>query len=357
MDISNKKIGVAIVGGSGFGAGELLRLFTYHPDVEIISVISRSAEDTPIGELHPGLATHYLAKQTSSLPLKELSKYERAVVFLALPSGVSGEWIKEHWDDMIQGGIGIIDLSGDFRLKERASHERFYPEVEFLSELRRKFIYGLPELQQVSQAICITNPGCYATASSLAVAPLVAQGFQGKIFFDAKSGSSGAGRAADTKFTHSMLHGNMFGYKILCHRHEPEISQTLEELALKKTGRRSKIEVLLVPQVIPTARGMSITAHLTLPVAKSSDELQSLYQEFYQHSAFVRVVNSPPTFGQVVGSNYCDLFVLSRGHDVIVISVIDNLMKGMAGQAIQNMNLMFGLEEKCGLSHPGLGIT
>lgn len=362
MDITVKKngekIGVAIVGGSGFGAGELLRLFTYHPEVEVVSVVSHTSGGTPIAELHRGLATHYPTKQTGSLSLGELSKFERAVIFLALPSGVSGEWVKENWAEVTQREIRIIDLSGDYRLKDQTLHESFYPEVEFSQVLRQKFVYGLSELQPVGQTTCITNPGCYATACSLAVAPLVAQGFQGKIFFDAKSGSSGAGKATDTKFMHSVLHGSMFGYKILCHRHEPEISQTLAELALKTTGSSGRVEVLLVPQVIPTARGMSVTAHLTLPSAekKSSDALQALYREFYQQSAFVRIVNSPPTLGQVVGSNFCDLFVLSRGQDVVVIAVIDNLVKGMAGQAIQNMNLMFGLDETCGLSHPALGI-
>lgn len=345
-------IGALIVGGTGYGAGELLRLLSTHPAIEVAGVVSASASDDPISKAHPHLRSLYDGKMIAKLNPELLTAYERGVIFTALPHGVSGVTVAQIIKGGLREHVSVIDLSGDLRLTDPDLHQKHYSQCPFDSQMRSQFVYGLPELyrEAITKSRFITNPGCLATAAILSVAPLMSSSFSGSVIFDAKTGTSGAGRTPQATFHHPVMHADAYPYKIMEHRHEPEIRQILGD------PQGERIRTVFVPHVIPVSRGIMLTAYLSLQEPASREALLKLYRAFYKDSPFMRIIDEAPHLAPVVGSNYCDLSIFARDNEVVVSLALDNLLKGMAGAAIQNLNLMSGLPETMGLSAPGLGI-
>ena len=348
---SESKIGTAILGGTGYGAGELLRFLCRHPQAEVVSVVSSSKANTSIADTHLHLRGFLDKMFDAQLDLDCLENFEHSVIFAALPHGASSKAILQLMPRVQASGTKIIDLSGDLRLKSEALRLRHYPEVQVEQETVDSFIYGLTELnrEQIASAQFIANPGCLASSAILACAPLAANFKLQAVNIDAKTGTSGAGRSPKADFHHPEIHGNMWAYKVLEHRHEPEIIQALENIST------SEVELNFVPHVIPAARGIYVTAYALLAEEVERQSLLELYSAFYQNSPFIRLSQSIPQLHQVVLSNFCDIGVFVRARQVVVLAALDNLVKGMVGQAIQNMNIMCGLPETKGLWEPAPG--
>lgn len=353
-------IKVAILGASGYGAGELLRLFTQHAAVEVVTITSTSQVGVEIGEIHPHLRRFYdggtrgpALRVSETVGFDALLAGEQAVVISALPHGASGaalDAVLHELETRRAQNVRIIDLSGDLRLRERASHLRHYPESPELPHRRGEFVYGLPELfrDEVRNARCIANPGCLATAAILAAAPLIDAEFAGTVVVDAKTGSSGSGRQLKDTTHHPTRHADFRAYKPLAHQHEGEILQAWGDPLAQR------VSLAFVAQSMDTSRGIFATVHITLRHETTTAALQERYSKFYAHAPFVRVVGGSPTLQDVVGSNFCDIAIAARGRQVVALAALDNLVKGMAGAAIQNLNLMCGLNETAGLWMPSL---
>jgi N-acetyl-gamma-glutamyl-phosphate reductase len=349
--MSTKKFGVAIAGGSGYGAGELLRMLLLHPDIEVAAVTSRTFAGKPISAVHSHLQGLSDCTFHESLPEDWFSKYERSAVVCAMPSGEAVRAITDLLAANLPQHVSVLDLSGDLRLTERGTHEAFYPEAPFAEQIRKECRYGLPELHrsEIAQARFITNPGCLATAAILALAPLRSLQFVGSVVVDAKTGTSGAGREPQASMHHPSRAQDFTAYKALQHRHEPEILQALGE-SFAKSDR-----LMFIPHLIPTVRGIFVTVYGTTTEEHSLDSIRELYRATYNDAPFVRFRQAPPRLVDVVGTNFCDIHITARGPQVAVMATIDNLGKGMVGQCIQNLNIMWGLPEKTGLLIPSLG--
>ena len=345
--MSKKNILCHIVGGTGYGAGELLRLLNVHPNVEIGQIVSDSMADQLVSKAHPQL--NLKSKFVRDLNWKKLSQEKNSVIFLALPHGISVPKAEEIQN---KSSAKIIDLSGDLRIKDQNLHEKFYPETNFAPEIRKKFVYGLSELNtaEIKRANYIANPGCYATAAILGLAPIKNKKFMGSIAIDGKSGTSGGGKTPQAIFHHPTMNNNVVAYKILNHRHEAEIA-----LALHSADKLLPLQ--FVPHIIPISRGMMVSIYAELKSPISDAKIKEIYQDFYKNSPFIRIQEQPVEIRNVVGSNFADLYVTARKTQIAITVVIDNLVKGMAGQAIQNMNLMFGLKATAGLEQSGLGVV
>lgn len=347
-------IDVSILGGTGYGAGELLRLLVAHPAARVSAVVSSSAAGEPVCSAHSHLRGFYELRFSESLDLDRVCGANGAVVFSALPHGASGRAADEILRHAEKQGTGehlrVIDLSGDLRLSDAATHAEHYSESAVLESRRSEAVYGLPELDRsaIPGARLVANPGCLATASILAAAPLVRAGLSGALVIDAKTGSSGSGRQLKDTTHHPTRHADYRAYKPLGHQHEPEILQALGD----PRGKRLRLSFL--PQSLPVSRGIFATLHAELPEATTTAALREMYENFYAGCPFVRVVDGSPSLQDVVGSNFCDIAVAARGRQVVAMTAIDNLVKGMAGTAIQNMNLMFGLPETTGLWTPSV---
>ncbi|HOI68609.1 MAG TPA: N-acetyl-gamma-glutamyl-phosphate reductase [Methanothrix sp.] len=337
-------ITVGIVGGSGYTGGELLRLLSLHPGAEAVCITSRKLEGKPVGEVHPHL------RGISSLKFESPSASEVAercdVVFTAVPHGTAMDWVPE----LLDAGAKVVDLSADYRLPL----EVFEKTYGMKHRAFREAVFGMTELHpEVRGAGFVSNPGCYPTGASLSVAPLVRAGLAERVVFDSKSGISGAGIGPSETSHYPNLAENVIAYKLTTHRHRAEIDQEL--------GRLSPgIKVSFTPHVVPAIRGILTTAHLLVKEEFIGDipnkgEISKIYQDFYRDSPFVRLVPAVPSLGAVRGSNFCDIGfeVDGSGDRIVVVSAIDNLVKGASGQAIQNMNLMTGMAETEGLWLPG----
>ena len=352
----SKKVQVIIVGGTGYGAAELLRLLTGHEQTEVVSVISKSQAGIAIGDFHRNLKGFYNFAFAEAIDLNFFKAETPTVVFFALPHGVSASKIAELDAKLVEQKLTentyIIDLSGDFRLEDLSLHELHYPNSKSTPALRGKFIYGMTDLlrEEIKHEKYLANPGCYSTASILAAGPLL-QYRPSTMVFDGKSGTSGGGRNPQAVFHHPERNSNLQAYKVMEHRHEAEIHSGLGD------AKAENLTIQFVPHLIPMARGIQITLYTSLTAEVSEEELIKEYEEYYENSQFVRILSKPPEIRNVVGSNYCDIYIKTRGKQVVVISVIDNLIKGMAGQAIQNMNVMLGIAEDTGLKVPGIGIV
>lgn len=344
-----KPFGVAIVGGSGYGGGELLRLLALHPSIEVCSVVSRTHAGSAVHSVHTHLTGVVDLTFSAALETGLLKRYTRAAVVLALPSGLAGTTLAGLPE--LPPSTVVVDLSGDLRLRSPESHAQYYPEVPFEGELRRRFQYGLTEVarSEIASATHITNPGCLATAAILALAPLTALDEAGVVVLDAKTGTSGAGREPQASMHHPSRYADFTAYKPLTHRHEPEILQCLG------APFSQRFQCMFVPHLLPVSRGIFVTAYITLARAESAAGAAERFREVYHTSPCIRIRTAPPRLVDVVGTNFCDLFVTSRGTQLVVMSALDNLGKGMAGQAIQNLNLTFGLPEQAGVVLPGLG--
>lgn len=345
-----KRFGVSIVGGSGYGAGEVLRFLSIHPEIEVCGVSSRSHVGKPVASIHSHLSGICALAFEESPSLATLRGYERSAIILAMPSGLAVPTIEKLLAEGLPETTSIVDLSGDLRLTDKAQHEKFYPEVPFSEEIRSRFTYGLPEVtRHSSSARFITNPGCLATAAIMALTPLRDLELERTVVVDAKTGTSGAGREPQASMHHPSRCADFTAYKVLTHRHEPEILQALGESFSKDHS------MMFVPHLIPTSRGEFITAYATLKKPMSDVEVRERFTNLYKDSPFVRLRTTPPRLVDVVGTNFCDISITVRGNQVCVMSSIDNLGKGMAGQAIQNINIMCGLPQETGLLHASLG--
>ncbi|TFW31252.1 N-acetyl-gamma-glutamyl-phosphate reductase [Duganella callida] len=342
-------IKVGIVGGTGYTGVELLRLLAVHPDVELTAITSRKEDGLPVADMFPSLRGRVNLK-FSSPENADLTQCD--VVFFATPHGVAMAQAPE----LLKAGVKVIDLAADFRIKEKAVFEKWYKIEHTCPDLLEQAAYGLAELnrEDIRKAQLVANPGCYPTTMQLGFYPLLKAGVidAGSLIADCKSGVSGAGRKAEIGTLFSEASDNFKAYGVAGHRHTPETSAQLQRFTSDKVG------LIFTPHLVPMIRGMHSTLYGRLTKDISNDELQALFEEQYRDSAFVDVMpfGSHPETRSTRGSNMLRLALHrpDNGDTVIVLVVQDNLVKGASGQAVQCMNLMFGLEETTGLTQIAL---
>jgi len=330
-------IRAGIIGGTGYTGVELIRLLVMHPEVDLSVVTSRRYKGEKVSKVYPHLFP-FIELEYEDVDTKEIAK-RSDVVFVAVPHGTAMDYVP----GLMAQGVTVIDLSADYRLK-KAEYEQVYKRKHKDKEERER-VYGLTELHpEVAEADLVANPGCYPTGAILAVAPLVKAGLVSQIVFDSKSGISGAGAEPSETSHFPNLAENIIPYKITEHRH---VAEMRNELGVK---------VSFTPHVIPSIRGILTTAHVFLAEEKKREELEAIYKRFYVGKRFVRLREGTPSLSSVRGTNFCDIGISVEANSdrVVVVSAIDNLVKGGSGQAIQNMNVMFGLDEEAGLWFPGL---
>ncbi|HEY6863249.1 MAG TPA: N-acetyl-gamma-glutamyl-phosphate reductase [Burkholderiales bacterium] len=332
---------VGIVGGTGYTGVELLRILARHPETELVAITSRKEAGIPVARFFPSLRGAVMLEFTDPAA----AKLERCdIVFFATPNTVAMSQAKV----LVDAGVRVVDLSADFRIRDIAEWERWYKTKHAAPELVARAVYGLPEVhrRQIREARLVANPGCYPTAVQLGFLPLVESGCidLGHLVADAKSGVSGAGRKAEEHLLFAEATDNFKAYGLAGHRHWPEIRQGLDQIAGTKIG------LTFVPHLTPMIRGIHATLYAR--VTKEAD-FQKLFEQRYRDEAFVDVMppGSEPDTRSVRAANVCRIAVHrpNGGDMLVVLSVIDNLVKGAAGQAVQNMNIMFGLPEALGL--------
>lgn len=336
------KIKVGIVGGTGYTGVELLRLLAIHPNVELTVITSRGEAGMAVADMFPSLRG-YVSLKFSDPAQVDLSVCD--VVFFATPNGIAMQQTRE----LLAKNVRVIDLAADFRIKDVATWEKWYGMTHACPDLIAEAVYGLPEInrEKIKNAKLVANPGCYPTAVQLGFMPLLESGVIDPTYLiaDAKSGVSGAGRKAEVHALLAEAGDNFKAYGVAGHRHLPEISQGLSVMANTQVG------LTFTPHLLPMIRGIHATLYAKL--TKTVD-LQKLFEDRYHAEAFVDVLpkGSHPETRSVRGSNQCRIAVHQpQGSDtVVILSVIDNLVKGAAGQAVQNMNIMFGLSEGLGLN-------
>ncbi len=344
--VQNQMIKVGIVGGTGYTGVELLRLLVLHPDVSLRVITSRSEAGTPVTDMYHNLRGYTELRFTQPDVVK-LADCD--LVFFATPNGIAMQQARE----LLEAGVRVIDLAADFRIKDIATWSHWYGMEHACPDLVAEAVYGMPELNReaIRTARLVANPGCYPTAVTLGLLPLLKSGAAALdgLVADCKSAVSGAGRGANTAMLMAETGESFKAYAVAGHRHLPEIQQNLQ-MALGQ-----QVQLTFVPHLIPMIRGI----HATLYARVSGEvDLQKLYEECYANEAFVDVMpsGSHPETRSVRGGNSCRIAVHrpQDGDVVVILSVIDNLVKGAAGQAVQNMNLMFGLDEATGLQQVGL---
>lgn len=339
---------VGIVGGTGYTGVELLRLLAQHPEAEVAIITSRSEAGVSVADMYPNLRGHYDNLKFSVPDTAALGACD--VVFFATPHGVAHSLAGE----LLAAGTRVIDLSADFRLQNAEEWAQWYGQPHGAPELLGEAVYGLPEVNRdrIRSARLIAVPGCYPTATQLGFLPLLEAGLADntRLIADCKSGVSGAGRGASVGSLFCEAGESMKAYAVKGHRHLPEITQGLRQAAGGEVG------LTFVPHLTPMIRGIHATLYAT--VADTSVDLQALFERRYADEPFVDVMpaGSHPETRSVRGANVCRIAVhRPQGGDlVVVLSVIDNLVKGASGQAVQNLNILFGLDERLGLAHAGL---
>jgi N-acetyl-gamma-glutamyl-phosphate reductase len=338
--MNKKKIG--IIGSTGFTGVELIRLLWDHPGVELSWLTSRSYAGQKISDIFPYLKgkCEIDTEKYSTPRAKEL---ELELVFIALPHGLAQEFVP----DLLSAKIKVIDLGADYRLKDVEVYKEYYGEHKS-PELIEKAVYGLPEVnrEKIAKAELVANPGCYVTAATLALLPLKYEDLieEHSIIIDAKSGVSGAGRKLSQTTHFNEVNNNFSAYNLTVHRHQPEIEQNIGD------------HVVFSPHLLPIDRGILVTAYADLKKEHTEEDLLAKYYLYYQDDPFIKIVDHLPSIKDVVGSNYCaiSLRIDHALNKVVIVSVIDNLVKGASGQAVQNMNLMFGLEETLNIDNVAL---
>lgn len=346
------EIAVAIIGATGFGGAEILRLALFHPMMKIVSVVSSSASEQRIDSVHPHLKKLYNLNFESKINSELFNQYSKQVIFLALPHGQSEKHIKNLSREF--PSAVIIDLSGDLRLKDPKLHLEFYPLTDLSLDLREKAVYGLPEYnsENIKNSKLVSNPGCLATASILALLPLCQNHLKSQvknINLNLATGSSGSGKEPKITTHHPIRHSNFLAYKPLEHQHTPEILQALSNNGLNLET------ISFVPHSLPVSRGILCTAFISTKSEISKDKITREYFNYYNSAYFVRIIEDASSELQnVIGTNFCDISIAAKGSNIIINAAIDNLVKGMAGQAIHNMNICFGLSEHLGLKQASL---
>ena len=341
-------IKAAVLGATGYAGIELVRLLSNHPEVSIEFLGSQSFAGENINEVYQNF-NHVLDIECSEIDMDKISKCD--VAFTALPHGAS----KTVIPDLINAGLKVIDLSGDFRYDDVKVYEQWYGQPHSAPELLKESVYGLCELHRdkIKTARLIGNPGCYTTCSILGAAPLLANGWVDtkNIIIDAKSGVTGAGRGLNLAYHFCECTENTKAYKVATHRHTSEIEQELSNIA------GEEIILSFTPHLIPQKRGILATIYMNLKTPHTAEEVHEAYESYYKDEYFVRVkkLGSLPETKHVAGSNFVDIGVCvdKRLNRAIIVSALDNIVKGAAGQAVQNMNLLFGLDEKTALDNAG----
>jgi N-acetyl-gamma-glutamyl-phosphate reductase common form len=336
----SNKIRIGIYGGSGYGGSELLRILLFHPNAEIVFVTANEHAGKSVSEVHRNLSgLTKLIFRTAPQDAEALVDLD--CVFLALPHGQAMDVVPR-----LPGKVKVVDLSGDFRLRDPKIFEQHYGRAHTAMQAQREFVYGLTETNReaIRGARLIANPGCFATSTLLGLAPLVANGLiSGRVIVDAKTGSSGSGAKAAANTHHPQRMNSFYAYKPFTHQHVPEIEQELESVGDWKS------ELVFMTHSLPVSRGIFASIYVEVKEDLTEQRLSSIFEAYYRDSFFVRLVKGSPDINWVKTTNFCDLGFAIRGRQVVIFSAIDNLVKGAAGQAVQNMNLMFGLDEKTGL--------
>ena len=343
---------VGIINVTGYAGSELARLLHRHPEVNLVSVTGRSAAGQRLAEVFPHLAE-------LDLPIQPELDASVDLAFSALPHKASAEAVIP----LLENGVKVVDISADFRLRDAARYQEWYQVTHPAPHYLEEAVYGLTELHhdEVAEARLVANPGCYPTSVILALAPVIKEGLiEPDIVADSKSGVSGAGRGLSLAAHFSEVNENVQAYSVEGHRHLPEITQELGLLASDKSEdatSSSALKVTFLPHLVPMTRGILSSCYAPLKADAfpswevAREELQTLYQEFYASDPFVRVTSSPPQTKQTLGNNMCLIYptVDVRTGRLMVISCLDNLVKGAAGQAVQNMNVMYGFDESTAL--------
>lgn len=340
MALSNK-LRIGIFGGSGYGGSELLRLLLFHPHIELMFVTANEQAGKSVAEVHRNL--NGLTQLNFIKDPEDLSNID--CVFLALPHGQAMDIVPR-----LPASVKVIDLSGDFRIRDQSVFEKHYKLPHTAMNAQSEFVYGLTETNRdaIRNARLIANPGCFATATLLGLAPLVANGLlNGRVIVDAKTGSSGSGAKAAANTHHPQRMTSFYAYKPFTHQHVPEIEQELAHV-----GDWTN-ELVFMTHSLPVARGIFASIYAEAKRELTETGLREIFAEYYRDSFFVRLVNGSPDINWVKTTNFCDIGFAARGKQIVVFSAIDNLVKGAAGQAVQNMNLMFGLDEITGLKLVG----
>lgn len=334
---------VAIVGASGYTGGELLRMLLNHPEVEITDITSRQYDDVPAHKIHPHIRDSGLVFKN-----KQADELDADVVFTATPHGASMKIVP----DLIGTEAKVIDLSGDYRYRDTAIYEKWYG-IKHTSDL--KGVYGLPEIyrKEIKKANLIANPGCFPTGAILSSYPLVKNHLVDRIVIDSKTGVSGAGVNPSSTTHYPNIADNVNPYKISSHRHMSEIQQELHGF--------DEVKVSFTPHLVPVNRGIQTTSHSFLNDENSDltvEELREIYEKEYHDEYFIKLMDEGeiPHLSAVRGSNFAHIggFEIDETGRVVMLSAIDNLVKGASGQAIHNMNIMLGLDEALGIEHFGL---
>jgi N-acetyl-gamma-glutamyl-phosphate reductase len=342
-------IKVGIIGATGYAGQQLVWILKNHPETEIVYLNSHNNTGIPFSEVY---GNHFGFVDDLTVDMKEAEERlsELHVLFIALPHGKSFDLVQSA----LKKGVKVIDLGADYRLKSKDVYNKWYGVEHTCEYLLKDAVYGLVELnrEDIKKADLLANPGCYTTASILAATPLLKHGLikPDSLIIDAKSGVSGAGRSANISNLYCEVNESVKAYGVASHRHTPEIEQELSKAA------GEEITLTFTPHLIPMNRGILATCYGKLTKEISEEELYNIYCEFYKNEYFIKITKTLPETRWVRGSNMCHIGVRvdKRTGRVIVISAIDNLMKGAASQAVQNMNLMFGLEETMGLKILGM---
>jgi len=344
-----EKVKVGIVGFCGHTGRTLLRILIHHPEVEITYLADKDSKEFDKSNYSTEQARPlrsgriYPTQIEENFDPKEASRFAD-LFFLALPHTVSMLFV----DELLKNGKKVIDFSADFRFPNLSIYEEWYQTKHKNPELLSQAVYGLPEIfrEEIKKAKLLANPGCYPTATILGILPLLKKGFlKDEIIVDAKSGASGAGKKLSPSSTFSAINENLKPYKVNCHQHAPEIKMILERVA-----KRTEIDLTFVPHLIPMNKGLLTTIYVSLNQEMGTGEILNLYQKFYSSEPFVKVLGEGefPQTKDVLGTNYCRIGVTANKNRAIIVSTIDNLMKGAASQAVQNMNIMYGWDETMG---------
>ena len=338
------KTRVGIIGATGYTGVELLRLLLHHPEIEVTALTSQKYAGVPIDQVFPSLMKR-LPLKCEELNVDQISQ-KADFIFTAVPHKTAMEVVPLFY----RQGKKVVDLSADFRLKDAAIYEKWY-QKHTAGDLLQESVYGLPELhrEKIRNAKIVGNPGCYPTGALIGLIPLVKKGLISleNIVVDAKSGVSGAGRDVVLESLFCEVNEGVKAYKIFAHRHTPEIDQELSQLVQKE------IKVTFVPHLIPMDRGILSTVYVRLIKKMKTEELLSTFQEDYREGPFIRVYpkGKLPNTKDVRGSNFCDIGAMVSEPDdrAVIVTAIDNLVKGASGEAVQNMNIMLGFPETMGL--------
>ena len=334
------KLKIAIFGGSGYGGSELLRILLQHPNAEIQFVTANEQAGKAVSDVHKNLLGLTHLKFTKA-PENFESLSDIDCVFFALPHGQAMEIAPK-----LPSNVKVIDLSGDFRLRDASVFATHYGREHPAMDTQAQFVYGLTETNReaIKSATRVANPGCFATATLLGLAPLVANNLLScRVIVDAKTGSSGSGAKAAANTHHPQRSNSFYAYKPFTHQHVPEIEQELKQVGDWKN------ELVFITHSLPVARGIFASIYCEQEKEMSVAEARTMFAQFYRDSFFVRLVDGSPDINWVKTTNFCDIGFAARGRQLVVFTAIDNLVKGAAGQAVQNMNLMFGLDETTGL--------